>query len=203
MADDPGRNRFIPYRKADIVAMCCDGFGLSAGEAEELREFFRILEALIHFEFHGRLETLKNCFAPFNPDADTRPLIEYLSEEIGQLQKELVSEMTAVLNAANFEKITAGDLEQSLAEESLFKIRLEVDFDDFEDVIFFRRGESIRQETLSILKSMTPWQNWSDWNWSPATARHCDAARWQKPNGSWIISGTTILPTTEPGEAGR
>jgi hypothetical protein len=64
------------------------------------------------------------------------------------LQKRLVSEMTAVLDAANFEKVTAEDLKQALAEESLFKIRLEVDFDDFEDVIFFRRGESIRRETL-------------------------------------------------------
>ena len=30
MADDPNRNRFIPFRKADIVAMCCDGSGLKA-----------------------------------------------------------------------------------------------------------------------------------------------------------------------------
>ncbi|MEJ2284268.1 MAG: TMEM143 family protein [Desulfobacterales bacterium] len=148
MADDPNRDRFIPFRKADIVTMCCDGSGLSVDEAEAFREFFRILDALFHFEFHRRLETLKNCFAPFNPDADTRPLKEFLSDEIMQLQRELVAEMTAVLNAANFERITARDLEQALAEESLFKIRLEVDFDDFEDVIFFRRGESTRQETL-------------------------------------------------------
>jgi uncharacterized integral membrane protein len=151
MADDPNRNRFIPFRKADIVAMCCDGSGLTADEAKEFREFFRILEALFHFEFHRNLETLKNCYAPFNPDADTRPLTEYLPEEKEQHQKELVAEMTAVLNAGNFEKITAGDLEQALGEESLFKIRLEVDFDDFEDVIFFRRGESIREETLVTL----------------------------------------------------
>ena len=151
MADDPTRNRFIPFRKADIVAMCCDGSGLTAREAEEFREFFRILEALFHFEFHRNLETLKNCYAPFNPDADTRPLTEYLPEEKEQLQKELVAEITSVLNAGNFEKITAGDLEQALGEESLFKIRLEVDFDDFEDVIFFRRGESTREETLVSL----------------------------------------------------
>jgi len=149
MADDHNRNRFIPFRKADIVAMCCDGSGLKASEVEEFREFYRILEALFHFEFHRSLETLKNCFAPFNPDADTRPLTEYLPEEKEQLQKELVAEMTDLLNAANFEKITAEDLGQALAEESLFKIRLEVDFDDFEDVIFFRRGESVKQETLA------------------------------------------------------
>ena len=149
MAVDPNRNRFIPFRKADIVAMCCDGSGMKTSEAQEFREFYRILEALFHFEFHRILETLKKCYAPFNPEADTRPLTGYRPEEKKQLQKELVTEMTAVLKAANFEQITAGDLEQALAEESLFKIRLEVDFDDFEDVIFFRRGESVKQETLS------------------------------------------------------
>jgi hypothetical protein len=148
MADDPQRNRFIPFRKEDIVAMCCDMSILKASEAEEFREFYRILAALFHFEFHHRLETLKNCYAPFNPDADTHPLKDYLPEEKRLLQKKLVDEMTAVLNSANFEKVTAKDLEQALTEESLFKIRLEVDFDDFEDVIFFRRGESVKQETI-------------------------------------------------------
>jgi hypothetical protein len=71
-----------------------------------------------------------------------------LESEKKNLQKQLVSELTAVLDAANFEKITAEDLQQALGEESLFQIRLEVDFDDFEDVIFFRRGESIKEETL-------------------------------------------------------
>jgi hypothetical protein len=35
-----------------------------------------------------------------------------------------------------------------MAAESLFKIRLAVDFSDFEDVLFFRRGEHVREETL-------------------------------------------------------
>jgi len=151
MADDPNRDRFIPFRKADIITMCSDDPGLTDSEAKKFREFCRILDALFHFEFHRNLETLKNSYAPFNPDADTRPLAEYLQQEKEQLQKQLVAAMTAVLNAANFEKITTKDLEQALAEESLFKIRLEVDFDDFEDVIFFRRGESLKQETLVTL----------------------------------------------------
>ena len=151
MTNAPNRNRFIPFRKTDIIAMCGEDSRMNAEDLEEFRDLCRLLEALFHFEFHRSLEILKNCYAPFNPDADTRRLTEYLPQEKKQLQKKLVAEMTAVLNSANFEKITAEDLEQALAEESLFKIRLEVDFDDFEDVIFFRRGESVKQETLVTL----------------------------------------------------
>ena len=132
MPDTPNRDRFIPFRKTDIITMCCEDSRMHAGDGEEFREFCRILEALFHFEFHHRLEALKNCYAPFNPDADTRLVGDYTREEKERLQKELVSEMTAVLNSANFEKITSEDLSQAPAEESLFKIRLEVDFDDFE-----------------------------------------------------------------------
>ena len=107
MADDPNRDRFIPFRKADIITMCANDPGLTDSEAKKFREFCRILDALFHFEFHHNLETLKNSYAPFNPDADTRPLVEYLQQEKEQLQKQLVAAMTAVLNAANFEKITA------------------------------------------------------------------------------------------------
>jgi len=141
-------DRFIPFTKSDIIEMCMKDAQLTEAEVKEFRDFCQILEALFHFEFHARLEKLKACYGPFNPDADTRGIFNTSESEKKNLQKQLVSEMTAVLDAANFEKVTAEDLQQALGEESLFQIRLEVDFDDFEDVIFFRRGESIKEETL-------------------------------------------------------
>ena len=151
MAGKQDRERFIPFRKADIVDMCIKDSGLVGDEKKEFREFAQILDALFHFEFHQRLESLKNCYAPFNPDADTRLIADISEEEKARSQKKLVAEMTSVLEAANYERITAENLEQALSEESLFKIRLEVEFEDFEDVIFFRRGKSIQQETLRLL----------------------------------------------------
>ena len=55
MTNDANRNRFIPFRKADIVDMCGNDSRMEAGDAEEFREFCRILEALLHFEFHQNL----------------------------------------------------------------------------------------------------------------------------------------------------
>jgi hypothetical protein len=143
-----GKNRYIPFRKADIVEMCSREARLSESDTADFHYLCRILEALFHFEFHKRLETLKNCYAPFNPDADTRSVVSYSEADKNSLQKKLVAELAEILNVANFETITSEDLRQSLGEESLFKIKLVVDFNDFEDVIFFRRGESVRQETL-------------------------------------------------------
>ena len=148
MAASTRSDRFIPFTKSDVIEMCIKDAQLTEAELKGFRDFCQILEALFHFEFHARLEKLKACYGPFNPDADTRRIFNTSESEKKNLQKQLVSELTAVLDAANFEKITAEDLQQALGEESLFQIRLEVDFDDFEDVIFFRRGESIKEETL-------------------------------------------------------
>ncbi len=142
------RNRFIPFRKTDIVDMCVRASHFSNTEETQFRYLCRLLESLLHFEFHHQMEMLKECYAPFNPDADTQSVHTYSAEEKATYQKKLVEALTSVLDAANFQKITDTDLEEALREESLFNIRLRVDFNDFEEVIFYRRGETVKQETL-------------------------------------------------------
>lgn len=148
MTEYQSRNRFIPFRKADIIEMCINDSRLSKHDQNLFRQFCHILGSLIHFEFHHQVEMLKDCYSPFNPDADTRLNYDYSEKEKKTLQKQLVDSLTAILNAANFQKITKTDLEEALKEESLFKIRLRVDFNDFEEVIFYHRGESTKEETL-------------------------------------------------------
>ena len=148
MAEHQIRSRFIPFRKADVIEMCINDSRFSESDQNSFLEFCRILESLIHFDFHHQAEMLKDCYAPFNPDADTQSIYTYTMEEKVGFQKKLVEALNAILNAANFKKITEADLEEALQEESLFKIRLRVDFGDFEEVLFFRRGESTKQEIL-------------------------------------------------------
>jgi hypothetical protein len=142
------RNRFIPFRKTDIIEMCINDSRLSKQDQNLFRRFCHILGSLIHFEFLHQVEMLKDCYSPFNPDADTRLNSDYSEQEKKDLQKNLVQTLTAILNAANFQKITKTDLEEALKEESLFKIRLGVEFKDFEEVLFYQRGETTKKETL-------------------------------------------------------
>jgi hypothetical protein len=148
MTEYQNRNRFIPFRKADVIEMCINDSRLSKHNQNLFRQLCHILGSLIHFEFHHQMEMLKDCYSPFNPDADTRSTYGYSKQEKKMLQKKLVEGLAAILNAANFQKITDTDLEEALEEESLFKIRLRVDFNDFEEVIFYQRGESTKEEIL-------------------------------------------------------
>jgi hypothetical protein len=142
------RQRFLPFRKSDIVEMCSSDGRLAEADRRGFREVCTLLENLLHYEWHQRLDALKDAYAPFNPDADTQAIRSYSEQEKAALQRQLVGGLTEILNAANFEPVTSDDLNRALREESLFRIRLYVDFDDFEEVLFFRRGESTRRESL-------------------------------------------------------
>ncbi|MFW5432038.1 MAG: TMEM143 family protein [Methylophilaceae bacterium] len=140
--------RFIPYSRNDIVRLLLDEEKLNKSDRKKLKDIGDLLMHVYHFEFHQSLETLKECYAPVNPDADTYTVFSTDKDELAEKESCLFDALNGLLDKANFEKITSEDLERSMAESSLFQIKLNVDFDDFEQVLFFRRGESKRQETL-------------------------------------------------------
>ncbi|GAA6170629.1 hypothetical protein NBRC116592_02990 [Colwellia sp. KU-HH00111] len=140
--------RFIPFRKQDVIEMCCQVLTDKAA-VESFQQFCQLLSSVIHYDYHEKLETLKNNYAPFDPNADTRVLKHLTLPQREQCQTDFADNFANILNAANFEKITEQDLQEALTEESLFKVRLEVEFDDFEQVVFYRRGESQLSETIT------------------------------------------------------
>ncbi|KAF7765471.1 hypothetical protein PUND_a1153 [Pseudoalteromonas undina] len=122
---------------------------LTKDQQTSFKQLCELLASLIHFQYHGTLESLKNNYAPFDPNSDTRLINSVTDEQKAQCQRDFAKDFANVLNAANFEVITHQDLQDALNEESLFKVRLEVEFEDFEEVVFYRRGESQLSETIT------------------------------------------------------
>ena len=141
--------RFIPFRRTSIVTMCADD--LPEQERASFLAFTELLASLLHQEFRTRLEALKDTYQPFNPNTDTRTLVELGPAEREAAEQRLVDELTALAEDANFERISTDDLDRAFTEESLVKVRLEADFDDFEQVVFYRRGERARSEEVKEL----------------------------------------------------
>jgi hypothetical protein len=141
--------RFIPFRKTNVVAMCVDEE--PEADRESFRAFADLLSSLLHHEFRERLEALKDAYYPFNPDTDTRTVVEPSQAERAEAEQRVARELADLAENANFERISADDLGQAFEQESLVKVRLDVDFDDFEQVVFYRRGETVRDEEITKL----------------------------------------------------
>jgi hypothetical protein len=72
MAEYEDREHFIPLRKNELIELLLAEPDLSAQDREDLRQFCTLVVATYHFEYHKALERLKDAYAPFDPDADTR-----------------------------------------------------------------------------------------------------------------------------------
>lgn len=141
--------RFIPYSRHDVIRLLLDETQADKQLRDQLEHMSNLLVHLYHFQFHQTLETLKNCYAPINPDIDTHPVFDIATEAMQAQEAELFKTIDQLLDKANFEKITDADIQRAMEDESLFSIKLDIDFDDFEKILFFRRGESVREETVA------------------------------------------------------
>ncbi len=137
------RFRFIPYRKHDILEMCLEDKRLQ-GQEERFRYLYRLLDCTFHYEFHQIVERMKDAYAGNDPDADTN----HYGKGGAADNTHFFDLLEGLLEKANYERVTDEDLKQALSESSLFKIRLRVDFEDFDEMKLFYRGVSERQETM-------------------------------------------------------
>ncbi|QEQ96616.1 TMEM143 family protein [Neptunomonas concharum] len=141
--------RFIPFRKSDVVEMCLAKGGLDKAQRQQFRALYRLIERHFHLEFHERVESLKDSFAHINPDADT--LKVDLPSTLPIDCEPFATQLSSLLEKANFERIDEQTLQLALSRDSLFKVRLAVDMHDFADVLLYARGKQEREETLSTL----------------------------------------------------
>lgn len=140
--------RFIPFTRSDLVEMCLDREDLDTNDQIQFRGVCKMLRSILHFEFDDKLESLKNAYTPVNPNTSTRTYKQLSEDELNQGLKRFVTDITEVLNDANYERIEKEELERALEKESLFLIRLQIDFDDFDQYLLFRRGISLRRERI-------------------------------------------------------
>jgi hypothetical protein len=132
-----------PVHPVFQAGCCSDVFAadeLDTDGNNRFRELCRLMQSVFHFEYHDKLEALKNSYMPINPDRDTRAI------EAESGDGDFAGQLEELLDKANYEKLSEAELAMAFEESSLFKIRLNVNFNDFSDVVIYTRGESLISE---------------------------------------------------------
>jgi Protein of unknown function (DUF3754) len=140
---------FIPFRKVEILNMLCKDGGLNGHDQEKFRDISKIIQSLYHFDFHNKVEDLKDNYFPFNPDKSTQSNNQYSPELLSQFQNKLTQQLKSVLIAANYKELGDEVLDYAQKEESLFHINVNINLNDFETYLMFSRGELVKSETVS------------------------------------------------------
>jgi hypothetical protein len=140
-AESATLEHFIPLRKAELIDRLCQQTVLSPADCDGFRRLCQLLDATLHFEYHAHLEDLKTAYASFDPDADTQSLA-VLTEDQRQSRLDLLFDrFTWLLERANFCQLSRADLDKALATASHHGLSLEVDFDVFDRLEIYCRGE--------------------------------------------------------------
>jgi hypothetical protein len=137
------RERFIPISRREIVADLLAAPHWSHDEQQQFDEFCKIFTALYHYKFHARLEELKRCYTPFNPDTDIETKRDDSKEEKQELRNKLYQEMRQLLNNANYEELSIDDINKAMEADSFYGVSVSVDLEDYEKLIVYYRGSAI------------------------------------------------------------
>ena len=105
---------------------------------EQFRSFSRLTSALYHYEFHDREQVVTEAWERVGDDPGAASLV--------------AGELTGLLDGANYIPVTMAELDDALANESLIPLRLEVDLDDYDELLIYRRGSEL--DTVEIPKWM-------------------------------------------------
>lgn len=144
------REAFIPCRRSDIIKLCLQDGQLNTADTRKFQDFCEILSSYYHFRFHKTLEVIKDNYVPFNPNADVEALFPPSIEQYDEMESKVIDAFEHILERANYSLLPESIVKEALDKESLIDLKTEVDFDDFEKIICYYRGNS--HETITRKK---------------------------------------------------
>ncbi len=148
--DDEVLERFIPVAYDELLTGLVKHLNLETYQTEQ---FSSLLRSFYHTRFHDDLLTLKKLYFPFNPDADTLTLKTYSNEEYKSIKSDLIGQIRPLLNSANYEELTERSLSEAMEKTSPYGVEVSVDFEDFDDISIYFRGEAHRYDEKRQMKT--------------------------------------------------
>ncbi|MHC4598784.1 MAG: DUF3754 domain-containing protein [Planctomycetota bacterium] len=142
-------DRYVPVQYRELLEVVAGELPREA--KEKLRRAAWLMENLIEHRMGEVEESVKEAYLPFCPDDPCVTRFPPSPERLSELHDRFFSELQALLEKANYEKITREKFEEAVEAGTTKGLRVDVDLDQYEDfAVYFRgRGEmTIRRRDL-------------------------------------------------------
>jgi len=136
---------FIPVTRFALIDTLVNE-AANNGDRKDVVCFFQLLGQWRHQEHQDRLLRLKERYLPFSPDRDTIRVLDYSSQQLEVMKDELIDDITAMLERANYNLIDADGLNRLLSTHSAYGLELKVDQLEYDEILVYYRGAG--EETL-------------------------------------------------------
>jgi len=134
------RERALPVRQGDLNRLLLAEPGLSQGDRDHLAAFGRILGATFHDEFYEKLRSLKELYAPLDPDSDYIPLKDCTRCRSERSEEEFLGPFEETLVRANFDPLPLHVIEEAVAAPNEMGLTYVPDLSLFEHIEVWVRG---------------------------------------------------------------
>lgn len=148
MAEHAAREHFIPIRVTDLVGFLCaetgpNGETVAPADRGRFRRFARSVALHQHAVYLGELRQLKDAYAPFDPDADPKPLAKLTDDERAACLDKLFATFCHLMQRANYRRMTRQEIESIMPGASDWGVDMDVAWDAFDKVEVFYRGSGV------------------------------------------------------------
>jgi hypothetical protein len=134
------RERALPIRQGDLTRLLLAEHGLSAEERDRLSAFGRILGAILHHEFFGKLRELKELYAPIDPDSDYVDLKGCTRARDGRSFQDFLPPFESALVRANYNRLDFRAIQEAVTAPNELGLTYQPDFSLFEHLMIYVRG---------------------------------------------------------------
>jgi hypothetical protein len=154
------REKFLPVTRHALLDRLTQPALWPRGDHAQARRFLRYLDYWRRHSYSAKLLDLEQLYEPFSPDTDLLQTRAFTPQERQAMQKRLVAHMADLLAQGNFTRVAAEQFHLILtADDSHYGLDLQVDTDDFEELlIFFRGANTVTERRRDIRKAYMGWK---------------------------------------------
>lgn len=137
------REHYIPVRVTDLIEhLCGEGdAALSAADRGAFRRFAHSVVGHVHSSYQSEIGRLSDVYAPFDPDADPKPLKPPAGAEREAALDSLFQTFVHLMTRANYRRLSRGQVEAIMPGASEWGVDLDVAWGAFDKVEVFYRGK--------------------------------------------------------------
>lgn len=148
------RETFIPVSRFALIDKLCDPKFWPDGDTADIKDFFSCLAAVRNLTYTKHLLDLKEAYLPFSPDRDTVRVLEFAPDENVELRNRVTGLLATILECANYKLITLSMLDEIFEERSAYGLDLEVDMSEFDEVMIYSRGSTVKAHYYRSWKTL-------------------------------------------------
>lgn len=148
MRFDPRREHFIPLAKNELIRLLSERLDESPDVQQRFVTLCRLVESTFHFESHACLRELRENYAPLDPDSAVVELHSISEDERDRRSDAFTERFGQLLKQANYRELDHVEIDEAIHAATALGLRLRVDFDLFQRLHVFVRGDMIDTRTI-------------------------------------------------------